>query len=172
MAAIMAEAYPELLGAVGIHSGLPVGAAHDVSSAFAVMRHATPSAATPADPSARGVPTIVFHGDADATVDPAHATAIVDRLYAREAGLRPATEHGAEPNGRRWIKVTGSDSAGHLRFESWTVKGAPHAWSGGSPAGSYTDPAGPDASAAMVRFFREQVGAAMTPDDPRRLAAG
>jgi poly(3-hydroxybutyrate) depolymerase len=37
--------------------------------------------------------------------------------------------------------------------ELYVVSGLGHAWSGGSTAGTFTDAAGPDASAVIWQFF-------------------
>jgi len=84
MAVILGNTHPDVFKAVGAHSGLPHGAANGVGSAFAAMKG---SALFSARPSARntlgaGAPTIVFHGDADATVVAANATAIIEQAVA------------------------------------------------------------------------------------------
>ena len=146
-AAVLGAAYPELFAAVGVHSGLPVGAARDVPSAFAAMRRASPVA-----PGLAAVPTIVFHGDADSTVDPGNAVEVVAQAAA---GNRVEEQRGTA-GGRPYTRAVHRDARGRVVAENWTVHGGGHAWSGGDPAGSYADPQGPDASAEMLRFFLDR----------------
>ncbi|WP_424932748.1 alpha/beta hydrolase family esterase [Amaricoccus macauensis] len=147
MAAILGETHPETFAAVGIHSGLPHGAAHDVVSAFAAMRGDTINATR----SRMKTRTIIFHGTADATVHLSNAEAIFATAGGDGGRVLPARE--TSPGGRSYTRTRITGEAGDPRAELWRIEGAGHAWSGGNAAGSYTDPMGPDASQAMARFF-------------------
>jgi poly(hydroxyalkanoate) depolymerase family esterase len=147
----IARVYPDLYAAVGIHSGLAAGCARDVSTALSVMRLG-PVAPADCTMSEVRVPTIVFHGESDGTVnlrngEQALAQAGID-------GLTPESAEAVSPGGLSYTRTRYADGAGRVAVEGWIVRGLGHAWSGGSPAGSYTDPRGPDASRAMLDFFR------------------
>jgi poly(hydroxyalkanoate) depolymerase family esterase len=150
MAAVMATAYPDVYAAAGVHSGLAAGAAHDIPSAFAAMAEGAL-----ADASLL-VPLIVFHGDGDATVDHVNADCLV-RAALPDARDRqqPLTTRGRVPGGHAYTRRVYSDRDGTPRVEHWTIHRAGHAWSGGSPHGTYTDPRGPDASTELARFFAQ-----------------
>jgi poly(hydroxyalkanoate) depolymerase family esterase len=158
MAAVMAAVYPDLYAAVGVHSGLPYAAADDVASAFVTMKQG-PSRS--AGPSVRPLPLIVFHGDRDATVTPANAAGLIDHaLTAASPDRRPGTPPsavttGQMPGGHAYTRTCYQDPAGAVLAERWAIHQGGHAWFGGIPHGSYTDPRGPDASAEFIRFFDE-----------------
>ncbi len=155
MAAVMAAAYPELYAAAGVHSGLPYAAAGDLASAFTAMKQG-PS--HPARPAAHPVPLIVFHGDRDTTVAPANAAGLIEHvLAAGRPGAAPTavTTGGRVPGGHAYTRTCYQDPAGATLAERWTIHQAGHAWSGGVPHGSYTDPHGPNASTEFTRFFNQ-----------------
>jgi poly(hydroxyalkanoate) depolymerase family esterase len=149
-AAIMGAAYPDLYAAVGVHSGLPHGAARDLPSAFAAMRQGAAGGRSPGT-----VPVIVFHGDRDTTVNPVNGDAVLAQTVASAPGLRRTVRRGQVPGGHAYTLTVHADPSGRAQCEHWAVHGAGHAWMGGSPSGSYTDPRGPDATREMLRFFLE-----------------
>jgi len=158
MAAVMSATYPDLYAAVGVHSGLPYRSATDLPSAFAAMRGSAGSRGRRSRKS-RGVGddsprvrTIVFHGDADKIVHPSNAAGLVGGSKVGESIDRAETRSSA---GQTYTRSVIRDQSGVAVVEQWLLHGCGHAWSGGSPDGSYTDPHGPDASREMLRFFLE-----------------
>ena len=155
-AAVMGMTYPDLYAAVGVHSGLACGAATDLMSALSVMRQ---GGAGPKAKRQLALPTIVFHGDRDTTVNPINGDETIAQARGSRSAGKVETIHGQSVGG---LDYTRTVESGTPPLEHWTIHGAGHAWSGGNAAGSYTEPRGPDASREMLRFFLA---------NPRSLAA-
>jgi len=150
-AAIMGARYPDLYAAIGVHSGLACGAARDLSSGFAAMRQ---GAAPGTERASAAMPAIVFHGDEDSTVNPDNAASVIAQA-AGGARLEKRVLTGRVPGGHAYRRTLYVDASGATVIEQWSVVGGGHAWSGGRPAGSFTDPRGPNATQEMLRFFLE-----------------
>ena len=177
MAAILAATYPDLFAAVAVHSGLAYRSAANVGAALTAMARGSEdpvgegrAAHAAMGDHARAVPSIVVHGSADATVAPVNADRVLqqsmaaNRLAAPEACdldiARPTTTaRGRVDGGHAYTRSQWTDRRGVLMHERLEVDGLGHAWSGGAPGGSYTDPRGPDATEAIWRFFAQTTAA-------------
>jgi poly(hydroxyalkanoate) depolymerase family esterase len=173
MALILAACYPDVFAAVAIHSGLPYRSATDVASAFAVMGNADANGATDGHAihaamgaHARPLPSLVIHGTADRTVAPENSRRILAQLMHANHLVAPhgCTHDPASPTTSQHTRAGGDlfytrnqwfDAHGTLMHESIEVQDLGHAWSGGAPGGSYTDPRGPSATEAIWAFFAQ-----------------
>ncbi len=155
MAAVMSATYPELYAAAGIHSGLAYRSATDLASAFAAMKGTPVQAQRKSDAkSAKSrVRAIVFHGASDQTVHPSNAEMIVAEARMAVAGPAKEMRQSGSAGDRAYTRTLITDARGAPHVEYWAIEGLGHAWSGGRPDGSHTDPRGPDASLEMLRFF-------------------
>lgn len=151
-AAIMGATYPELYAAIGVHSGLACGSARDLQSALGAMKYGMDG--TPTARPGRMVPAIVFHGERDKTVNVRNGDDVIAQAIAGTR-LRSTVQPRRSESGRDCTRTVFTDDAGRVVTEQWLIHGAGHAWSGGRPAGTYTDPLGPDATNEMLRFFNE-----------------
>ena len=165
MASVLAATYPDLFAALAMHSGLAYGCARSLPAATQAMTRGAP------DPEAQGrgaaarpVPALVIHGTADAIVCPVNGEHAVrqwmttNRLAAggdyESDVARPDAAARDDGAGRRAVtRRTWFDAAGRVMQEHLEVEGLGHAWSGGAAGGSYTDPRGPSAAAAILDFF-------------------
>lgn len=155
MAVILGETYPDIFAGVGAHSGLAYGAASNLSNAFSAMSGNSEISPSPSSRNEK-VRTIAFHGMNDATVHPSNSDQIIKQSIMRASPQTLVSEVLGNTDGRAHKVLRSNEMSSQCISEHWQIDGLGHAWSGGSPDGSYTDSKGPNASEEMVRFFFDQ----------------
>jgi poly(hydroxyalkanoate) depolymerase family esterase len=162
MAAVLARDYPRLYAALGVHSGVPAGLAHDVYSAMRLMSGGPglrddAGTVPPGEDRRPAVASIVFHGDEDRTVHPSNGEAFHAAFGVSPGRAQPADSQRAttppSAGQRGFTRSVERGPGGVTLRELWIVHGAGHEWAGGSATQRHTDAKGPDASREMMRFF-------------------
>ncbi len=178
MAVLMAALYPHRFCAVAMHSGVAPGTAESAATAIAAMHgrrdahlpvailpqvptQAAAAAGNPVPGAAQPAalpPLLVLHGDADGVVSVRNAAATAS-LWAQTLGARAGPVRTLQRGQRHATQVTEFKARGRTVVALREVVGLAHAWSGGAADHSYSDPAGPDASALVWAFVARQFSA-------------
>lgn len=163
-------AYPDVFAAGGIHSGLEYAAAESASGAIGAMAYGGPNPIEQGTDAYRlmddngvvsQIPTIVFHGTDDGTIDPINGHQAATQAV-RTNDLASSENIDTDPDVVRSgtaevFDYTIYEYHDHDRndavVEKWLIQGMGHAWSGGSNGGEYTAPGGPNASRILWEFF-------------------
>lgn len=168
MADIVALRHPDLIAAVGLHSGPVFGAAVNMIGALGVMQH---GAAVRADaaidevllarPGFPALPAILIHGDDDKVVRPVNQTQLMRQSILLNrmpndteviVDSKPAgAPGGADPAHAHQIRDFQVGKKLLLRLVK--IERLEHAWSGGDADLAFNCQAGPDASKLMLDFF-------------------
>jgi poly(hydroxyalkanoate) depolymerase family esterase len=161
MALTLAATYPDVFAAVGAHSAPPHGSAGGILQGLSAMAGRTELPAV--DGTSGMAPAIVFHGTDDTVVDPSNTDRVVRQWLDRWTACQedPDAERKIQHSEHTTGPVRGRSSTvsrwfagrGPAVLEVWRVHGLGHAWSGGLPEGSYSDPDGPSAGTEMWRFL-------------------
>jgi poly(hydroxyalkanoate) depolymerase family esterase len=174
MAAVLALNHPELIAAVGLHSGPVFGAGHSPLGALHVMRHGAPVHADAAIHSllrrrseaslstAAGamppMPALLIQGDDDKVVRSVNQQQLA-RQWLQLNGLQPGaaarvTTKAAGRGGRSNAYEINDYLVGRkVILRVARIAGLGHEWSGGDPGLKFNAKAGPDASRMMLEFF-------------------
>lgn len=169
MASLVAAAYPERYAALALHSGLVHAAARNAMEALGVMQRGVASPEPHAESAhramageARVIPTLVIHGEGDAVVAPINGAQAARQWFLTNAlamgqpldTTSGATDHAeGEEGGMLVRRSTYRARNGAPLSQLVTVRELGHAWSGGSPGGTFTDARGPSATRLVVDFF-------------------
>lgn len=160
MALLLAANYPERFASAASLSGVPLGVVRSPAEAWQVMRTGAPAPGPSPDAvrammgaRARAVPLLVVHGAADATVIPANGRQTAAQ-WAAATNATPAGETRVEAHDgvRAHTETRWRDASGRDVVELVEIEGLGHAWSGGSSAGTYSDPVPPSASAMLAAW--------------------
>lgn len=172
MANIMAVTYPDLYAAALVYAGCQYQGGATCLGAQGTLTDEQAGAAAYAamGERARVMPVLAVVGSLDAEAPPANTEQVVQQHLANDdlvddgqdndsVATSPAqTDASQEPGGHAYSVDTYRDAAGCVLAQRWLVDGMAHAWSRGESDGStrdelFTDPAGPDVTAAAVAFF-------------------
>lgn len=179
LACILGVTYPEIFQGIAIYSGLAYGAAN-------VSLLLDPTADEARRRMAYGVPdpyqcakqafyemgdnkkkmrVIVFHGNSDTVVNPINSEQVIIQWaqtnYLIEGGtgltdVTPAQIDSDHVNEKSYTRSIYHDGNDEPLLELWMIDELGHAWSGGSQAGSFTDPSGPNATEIIWDFLYKQ----------------
>lgn len=174
MAAMLALNHPELIAAVGMHSGPVFGAGHTPMGALHVMRHGAPAQAdgaipgvlqrraanaSPGAPEPMPVmPAVLIQGDDDQVVRPINQQHLTRQWLqlngVPEGSTARVTVKPAGRGGKRNAhEIQDYLVRRKLLLRVVRIAGLGHAWSGGAPDLRFNAEAGPEASRMMLAFF-------------------
>lgn len=187
MTVILGATYPDRFTAIGVVAGAEYKAARSIADALAVSNGGGPDPAAQGRLArdamgafARAMPTMVFHGDADAVLASVNGQQVAAQWRATNALVlgdaaidAPVTEPDGDVNGYAVTRVVSRTAASRSTIVSLVrVEGLGHAWPGGKDGGSYSDPKGPDASRALWAFFAPRTRTSPLPGDAPSPSAG
>lgn len=174
MAANLASCYPDVFAGVGIHSGVPYRAVTSLLEVQEVLIQGTrvtaeESATLAFDCAGKKaqplIPAIVFHGEEDVRVNPAHGALLFLEFVRFNDLLDDGKLNQTFPDKEISVRHGSVDGGHRFEIRDATLRGAPwvrwiqvdgmgHLWSGGDPHAPRADPLGPDATQEMWKFFK------------------
>ena len=168
MADIVALHHPQLIAAIGLHSGPVFGGGHGAIGALSVMQHGAGARASAAigeilatNPAFPLMPTLLIQGAEDRVVRPVNQKQLVQQSLLLNRlpddsvpllSLKPAGSASSR-NPAHAYQVHDYFAGKKLLLRVAHIEQLGHAWSGGDATLSFNSKAGPDSSKMLLDFF-------------------